>query len=431
MRRRLGGGVFGLFAFGLGLASAAEAGSWARAAALAREAERARAAGDLGTWAARATEAAELRPENPDFQTQRAVALAAVEQFDEALAALRSIAAAGLHPAGALTDLPGVLRARNDYPSVAKLLTANLLPRGAGEVVFSLRGVTGAIEALAVNGVTGEIYFGDGCLRTVWVRSKEGALRRFSAEAPEILGVMGLAWDGRRGALWAATAAVPEMAGAGESGVGRSALVELDAASGAVRRSWLLEPNGDEAHELRGVAVGADGTVWIVDRAARCLWRWREGAARPERVASDPEWLAPRGVVALDGGPVIVGDEKTGLHRVAADGAVTSLELPADTSLTGLTGMAGDGGDTLFVLQGDVRPTRVVRVALETGAGAVARMTVLEAAHLAMSAPAGAALSARGELYFAGNAGWGRVQGGPSSPRPVPVLRTRVAPAGR
>jgi len=411
---------------------AAESGTWARALLLGREADAARRAGDVDGWVTKAMEAAELRPESPDFQMQRAAASAAAGRAEEAIGALRAIAAAGLHPPGALADLPSALRARKDFQDVAKVLTANLLPRGSGDVAFSLRNVTGALEAMAVNPGSGEIYLGDGCLRAVWVRAKDGTLRRFSAEAEEILGVMGLAWDARRGALWAATAAVPEMVGAGDASAGRSALVELDGASGAVRRVWTLAPGPDGAHELRGVAVGPDGTVWAVDRAARCLWRWAEGGEKPERVASDEEWLAPRGVAVLADGAVIVGDETSGLHRVdPVSGAVAALELPANGSLTGLTGLAGDRGDAVYVLQGEVRPTRVVRAVLEAGSAAVRRLEVLEAGHLAMSAPTAACLSGKGELLLVGNAGWGRVQSGPSAPRPVAVLRTKIGGAVR
>jgi streptogramin lyase len=330
-----------------------------------------------------------------------------------------------------LSEFPAALRARKDFQAAAKELGANLLPRGDGEVAFSLREVTGAIEALAVNGATGELFFGDGCNRVVWQRAKDGALRRFSMPAEEMLGVMGLAWDGPRRALWAATAAVPGMRDLATIGAGRSALVELDAATGAVRRSFGLEPQGDEAHELRGVVVGPDGVVWVVDRAARYLWRWTEGAARLERVASDPEWLAPRGVAVLADGRVIVGDEQSGLHRVdPTDGSVAAVDLPPNATLTGLTGMVGRG-DAVYVLQGDVRPARLVRVGLAAGPGAPARLSVLEAGHLAMSGPAAAAVSERGEVWFVGNAGWGRVQNGPSAPRPVPVFRAKGTAPGR
>ena len=410
---------------------AADGGTWARALLLSREADVARRAGDTDGWIAKATEAAELRPDNPEFHAQRAAALAAADRAEDAVAALRRIAAAGLHPSGALTEFPAALRARKDYQDVAKVLTANLLPRGGGEVGFSLRDVTGAIEAMAADPATGELYFGDGVRRAVWMRAKDGALRRFSAETDDLLGVTGLAWDERRGAVWAATAALPGMAGSDGATAGRSNLVELDAATGGVRRVWAFAPTENETHELRGVAVAPDGAVWVADRAARCLWRLRDAGGKPERAASDAEWLAPRGVTVLADGTVIVGDETSGLHRVdPANGNTGAIELPANGSLTGLTGLTGDG-ESVYVLQGETRPTRVLRATLEPGGAAVSRLTVLEAGHLAMSAPAAVCWSVRGELFFVGNAGWGRVQSGPSAPRPVPVFRTKLPGAGR
>ena len=74
------------------------------------------------------------------------------------------------------------LRPRKEFQAVVKKLAANLYPKGSGEVAFTLRDVTGLIEGIAWREKTGEFYFGDVNGRAVWVRGKDGSLRRFTPE---------------------------------------------------------------------------------------------------------------------------------------------------------------------------------------------------------------------------------------------------------
>ena len=93
------------------------------------------------------------------------------------------------------------MRGRKDFQEVTKQLAANLHPKGSGEVAFTLREVTGLIEGIAWREKTGEFYFSDVHHRTVWMRNKDGGLRRFTPEGDELFGVFGLAVDESSGAL--------------------------------------------------------------------------------------------------------------------------------------------------------------------------------------------------------------------------------------
>jgi hypothetical protein len=71
----------------------------------------------------------------------------------------------------------------------------------------------------------------------------------------------------------------------------------------------------------------------------------------------------------------------------------------------------------------------VLRIELEGAAETVAKVTVVESGHLMMAAPSLGCIGASGDFYFVGNAGWTRFEnsdGQPSSPRLVPIFRTKV-----
>ena len=146
-----------------------------------------------------------------------------------------------------------------------KRIAANGHPKGAGEVAFSRREVTGLMEGIAWREKTAEFLFGDVNGRAIWVRRKDGALRRLTAEDDALFGVYGLVLDEAAGVVWAATSAVPAMRGFSPEQAGQAALAEIELESGAVRRLIPVpRASGSEgAHLLSDVAWCPDGSVWL------------------------------------------------------------------------------------------------------------------------------------------------------------------------
>ena len=119
-----------------------------------------------------------------------------------------------------------------------------------------------------------------------------------------------------------------------------------------------------------------------------------------------------------------------GLLRVDSnDRTVRRLVPPADTSLIGLDGLALAPDGRVLAIQNGLRPIRVLALELEPGAEAVAAVKVLESGHITMAAPSLGCVAGEGDFYYVGNAGWTRFEGtdgAPSSPRSVPIFRTRL-----
>ena len=398
---------------------------------LAREATAAAQAGDNGDYLAKMEQAVALRPDFPRMQVNLAAAQLAAGRPAAALATLEQLAKLGLNSPVEKSPDFAALRGRKDFEAVVKKLAANAHPRGDGEIVFSLREVTGLIEGIAWRAKTGEFYFGDVNARAVWVRGKDEILRRLTPEGDELFGVFGLVIDEERGALWAATSAVDAMRGFTPDMDGTAALAEIDLASGAVRRVLpvVRRPGDRQSHVLGDLALGDDGTVWITDSGGPTLWRLAPGGAALEPWVESDEFLSLQGI-ALLGGVAVVSDYASGLLRVdLAARTVQRLAPPPDTSLIGIDGLALTPEGHVLAIQNGLRPNRVLRIELDGAAEAVTAVKVLESGHITMASPSLGCIGPGGDFYYIGNAGWSRFENTdakPTAPRLVPIFRTKL-----
>lgn len=437
MARRLGARTFAVVLCGWGMVLASDAAaepSAAQAMRLAREAAKAAEAGDNAAYLAKMEAAVALRPDFPRMLVNLAAAQVATDHPDDAIATLERLASLGLgSPAVEKSDDFAPLRARKDFQTVVKKLAANLYPRGAGEIAFTLRDVTGLIEGIAWREKTGEFYFGDVNGRAVWLRnSKDESLRRFTPEGDELFGVFGLAIDEANGTLWAATSAVPAMRGFTPDQDGTAALAEIDLNSGAVRRTIpVVRRAGDQqSHVLGDLALAVDGSVFVTDSGGPTLWRLAPGAQALEAWIESEEFLSLQGIVLLPEGVAVLSDHANGLLRADLNSrTVRRLEAPSDSSLIGLDGLALTPEGQVLAIQNGLRPNRVLRIDLEGAAERVASVTVLEGGHITMAAPSLGCVATDGDFYYIGNAGWTRFEdtdGRPSAPRAVPIFRTKL-----
>jgi sugar lactone lactonase YvrE len=411
----------------------AEPPSAAVAMSLAREATAAAEARNFGAYLELMERAVALRPDFPRILVNTAAAQVANDRPEEAIATLERLAALGLNsPVEKSADFAS-LRGRAEFEKVVRKLTANLQPRGAGQIIFSLPEMTGLIEGIAWRAKTGAFFFGDVNGRAVWRWTAEGVLTRFTAPGGALPGVFGLLVDEERQTLWAACSAVPAMRGFTPDQDGTAALAEIDLESGAVRQVVPLvrQPGDRDSHVLGDLTMSANGEIFLSDSGAPKIWRYVPGGPGLELFAESEELMSPQGIVALpDGEHLVVADHANGLLAVSLrTRRVSRLEAPAGTTLIGLDGLALSPNGTVLAIQNGLRPNRILRIALDGGVEAVAEVAVLESGHLTMAAPSLGCLGPGGDFYFVGNAGWTRFEntdGAPSTPRSVPIFRTRL-----
>ena len=137
-----------------------------------------------------------------------------------------------------------------------------------------------------------------------------------------------------------------------------------------------------------------------------------------------------QGIAVLPTGVAIIADQVNGLLRMDERGQVRRLEAPGDSTLEEIKGLAVSAEGRVVAIQTDVRPSRVLGLALDPLADALTEVSVLQSGHLAMGAPALGCFATAGDFFFIGNSGWSRFSGPdaqPTAPRQVPIIRTKLS----
>jgi outer membrane protein assembly factor BamB len=244
-------------------------------------------------------------------------------------------------------------------------------------------------------------------------------------------GIFALGVDTARHALWATTAALPMAARYLSADSGRSALLQYDLRTGALRRRYVAPDSG--AHVLGDLAIGGGGAVYVSDGLGSGVY-----ALRPGR--DSLEVLVPRGVfrspqtpaLSSNGAMLFVPDYSIGIAAVdVASGRSTWVTHADSLALTGIDGMYRIGHD-LIVVQNGLEPNRIMRLALDPSMRRVVRATTLVRGAKASSLTH--ATVEGGWLYFITKSGWERtaddgmmMTAAAAADAPM-IMRVRVAP---
>jgi hypothetical protein len=243
-------------------------------------------------------------------------------------------------------------------------------------------------------------------------------------------GIFALGVDSARHALWATTAALPMAARYSPADSGRSALLQYDLRTGALRNRYVAPDSG--AHVMGDLVIGSDGAVYVSDGLGSGVY-----ALRPGR--DSLEVLVPRGVLhspqtpalSSDGATLFVPDYSIGIAAVdVASGNITWVNHGDSLALTGIDGMYRIGYD-LIVVQNGLEPNRIMRLTLDPS-----MRHVMQASPVARGPRASSlthATVAGGWLYFITKSGWertaddGAMTSTTATDAPA-IMRVRIAP---
>ena len=318
-----------------------------------------------------------LRPDSPRYLHNLAAFSMLTGDESGAVSALQRLAALGVtSPIERDPDL-APLQGTPAFRRILQQFAASREPQGEVGVFTELPGRTGIIEGIAFRPRTGDVFLGDVHHRGIWRRDRIGQITRFTADDEELLGIFGLALDEPRGGLWAAMAAIPEMAGYTADQKGQAALAEFELTSGKVRRVVSIEDDGRE-HGLGDLVVASNGTVYATDAKAPIIWKLTLDAEDFEKVADSPQFSWLQGIV-LKERLLVVADYANGLFTVdPVSGEIKALAPPKDTTLLGLDGLVAIPGG-LIATQNGTDPQRVLRIDLSPALDAITGVTVLAA----------------------------------------------------
>ncbi|AII54367.1 hypothetical protein N008_20565 [Hymenobacter sp. APR13] len=317
----------------------------------------------------------------------------------------------------------GLLAACSGGAAPDDAATGRKVSRPALPAAFSLPAPGLIAEGLAYDPAGHALYVSTVRGQTIYRLPANGTLRRFSRPADSLSGVFGLAIDTVRGYLWAATGPVPHLARPGAAAPG-VALVRYPLAGGPPRRFPV--PADGRPHLLGDVLPAPDGTVYATDSRTPVLYRLRPGQLHPEPWLNDSLFYSLQGLALLPGArTLLLADYHRGVLAVElATGRVRALTPPPTDKLRGLDGLCHIGPTTLLATRNGTAPNRLLRVTLDTVAGAVRAATPLSTGPLPDLT---LGTVAAGRFYYIGRSGWAEFD---EQGRPLPGVAPAPARVG-
>lgn len=351
------------------------------------EARAAMTRGDAAAAGTALDAAQQIRPYSLHLTRNRIATRVASGRLDEALALATEVAARGL-----ALDLSGdpyaPLRSHADYAALAQRFEANTAPRGDSRTVVEIPDRGLLPEALLRDGEDWLV----GSVRT-------GAVLRTGNPSSPVALLDGGVFDlERRGDLLIA-AVNNQLAyeGAGDEPP-RASVMEIDLASGEVRRSVSLE--GDAL--FGDIELAGDGSVYASDSITPRIVSLRPRSDRLTDLAVDPRFVNLQGLALDEGrGLLFVADYLAGLFAVdPATGKSQAIANPSGAHLGGIDGLYLHRGDLIGVQNG-VSPQRIVRIRLDGPGTTALVLQVLQQALPAWNEPTHGAVVGDAFYYLA------------------------------
>ncbi len=324
-----------------------------------------------------------------------------------------------LHDTTSGSRWSGILAAMGigfDTALVAPLLKANTVAQLVQRDAAARRTVDHSTPAWTLNDVDmiAEDLVYDGTRHRTLVSSvrrgtivaidQHGHTTTFVPPSAGVWGIFALGIDPHRNTLWATTAAFPGTAGYTSADSGKSALLEYNLISGALRRRIVPPDSG--AHALGDMTVAPDGSVYLSDGVGGGVYVLDPHSAAlrillPAGTLSSPQTPA----LSADGKRLFVADWTFGIAVIElGTGAWHWLRHGDSLALTGIDGLYRAGRD-LITVQNGVEPNRIMRLTLDASdrivrAAPIARGgNAIELTH---------AMMRDGWIYFIARSGWDR-----------------------
>ena len=355
------------------------------------EARAAMTRGDAAAAGAALDAAQLLRPYSLHLTRNRIATRVASGHLDQALALATEVAARGL-----ALDLSGdpyaPLRRHAGYAALEQRFEANMAPRGDSRTAVEIPDSGLLPEALLRDGEDWLV----GSVRT-------GAILRTASPSSPVALLDGGIFDlERRGDLLIA-AVNNQLAyeGSGEEPP-RASVVEIDLASGEVRRSVSLE--GDAL--FGDIELAGDGSVYASDSITPRIVSLRPGSDRLTELAADPRFVNLQGLALDEGrGLLFVADYLAGVFAIdPATGKAQAIANPAGAHLGGIDGLYLHRGDLVGVQNG-VSPQRIIRIRLDGPGTTALALQVLQQALPAWNEPTHGDVVGD-EFYYLATSNW-------------------------
>lgn len=362
------------------------------------------------------------RPEYPGALFNLAFAEALDNRPEDSLATLQRLLAKGIDYGVQDIDEFAAVRELDAWGEYAAGIERLHEPIGEASVALELDDGRFVPEGIAID-AEGVFYLGSihrGQLLCV------GETKELLSDRDGHWSVFGMRFDDD-GALWFASAAVPQLEGVGED-AGKTGLFRIDPESGEVTRAAVLSQDADD--QVLGDLVLDGDSIYATDSLTGALYRYSIEADRFEALAPPGTFVSPQGLVFDETGRYLyVADYVGGLYRVSlTDGSHERLRVPASISDYGIDGLYRHGRE-LIAIQNGIRPHRVVALQLSADGKSIEGARPLAINHPLFDEPTLGVVQG-GEFFFVANSHWNRFDNENRLPDglsgPV-ILKVRIA----
>lgn len=363
-----------------------------------------------------------LRPYNGQYMYQLVIANALLDDKDQAYGMMVAMQKQGLSYDFSIPESTKSIRGTEVFDYVNDLMKMAGKPLGESEPVVVLPDDVRIPESITWDESRQKFLIGsisDGSIHTLDEEGQVEELLRANNENG-MWAVMDILADQARNRLWVSSAAIPVFSGFSPADKGRSALFEFDLETLQLIRRYLL-PVDKGAHVLGSMVLGANGDIYIADRALPIIYKKAAGEEKIKAVLASQDMVSLRGIAMQpDGGIMYVADREMGVLVVDfKNRRALKLVIPETLNLGGIDGIYL-WNNHLVIIQNGNSPQRVMRLELDETGTKVIAVRPLAVAQIEFDSPGFGTIRGEELFYFANrqlNNSEGRV-------KPVTILRT-------
>ena len=331
----------------------------------------------------------QMRPHLGWYKLSMAAAYARQDKKSEAYTALLELQSQGYAYDLAEDDRFSKIATTEAWQYIVVGFDSNRKPFGAGSVAYTLPKEDLLIESLAFDPSRKKVLVGSARTGAVYLVNTDGKLKPLVTANDEngLWAVFDLAVDAKRNRLWVASTAVPHFEGyKPERDLGRAGVFEFALDSGKFIKSYLSPEVPGQSFFLSSLAVGSAGEVYASDGVNNAVYLIRDGAFK--RLFHAPRLTSIRGMsVGDDGKNLYFADHALGVMGIdLVNGKAFDVRVPKNLALGGIDGLLWLEG-SLYLVQNDMNPKRVIRLKLGDDGHSVAQVLPLEANQPALSMP--------------------------------------------
>lgn len=342
------------------------------------------------------------RPNHSRLIYNRAIAYALNGRRSDALASLERLTKMGLAFAFDKSEDLQDLRGEERFKAIIAASADNLKPVGVSTRALQLTDKAMIAESVAYDKKSKTFYVGSIHQRKIVAVDAKGVEKEFSSQDDGLFAVLGMKVDVKRGVLWAATSAIPQMRGFKEADKGRSGVYKYDVRTRKLIGEYML-PSG-ESHMLGDVWIDGSGNVYATDSLSPNIYRIDAKKGSIEPFITSDLFASLQGITAgANANEIYVADYAKGIFRIdLSSKAIKQLKPDANVTLLGIDGLYFHRG-RLIAIQNGITPNRVVAFAVE--GDRITSTSVLEANHPDFLEPTLGLINGD-EFYFVANSQW-------------------------